>query len=180
MDEQDEKRILTRIRKLANKWSRRYRTALLNYDDYYSIGLQSYYNIAKTMEGSDPLLIESFAIKRANWDMADAVRTARRHDKTPIVEEKFIHTKHIDKRTMNGDLELSLQDVRSILHATLEPFDAQIAIAYIVDGFTLPEIGKKLGLTTGAVSQHWYAIRQKMKSDQRILKFLEDCKYGTS
>lgn len=180
MDDKTEKRILTRIRKLANKWDRRYRTPLLSYDDYYSIGLQSYYHIAKTMEGSDPLLIESFTIKRANWDMADAVRTARRHDKTPIVEEKFIHTKHIDKRTLNGDRDISRSDVRSILRATLEPFDADIAISFIVDGLTLPEIGKKLGLTTGAVSQHWYAIRQKMKSDERILKFLEDCKYGTS
>lgn len=180
MDEQDEKRILTRIRKLANKWNGRYRTALLSYDDYYSIGLQSYYNIAKKLEGSDPLIIESFAVKRANWDMADAARTARRHDKTPILEEKFIHTKHIDKRTLNGDRDISRSDVRSILYAALEPFDAKIAIAFIVDGLTLPEIGKILGLSIGSVSQHWYSIRQKMKSDRRILQFLEDCKYGSS
>ena len=180
MDKQTENRILTRIRKLANEWDGRYRTALLSYDDYYSIGLQSYYKMAEKLKGSDPLLIESFAVKRANWDMADAVRTARRRDKTPILEEKFIHTKHIDKRTLNGDRDLSRQDVRSILYAALEPFDAKIAVSYIVDGLTLAEIGKMLGMSVCSVSQYWYTIRQKMKSNERILRFLEDCKYGSS
>ena len=180
MDEQTENRILTQIRKLANGWQKRYRTPLLGYDEYYSIGLQSYYTIQKQFEGSDPLIIESLTIRRANWDMKDAVRTARRHDKTPIQEEKFIHTKHIDKRTMNGDRELSRSDVRSILNATLEPDDAKIAIYFVVEGLTLPEIAKEVGLPTTTVSWRWYNIRQQMKTDKRILQFLEDCKYGTS
>lgn len=183
MDAANEQRILTRIRKLANRWQDRHRTILLEYDDYYSIGLQAYYAVRDQWAGSDPLLIEKIAVQRANWDMADAARTSAKYLRKELIDRSVDHEiamkNRIDPRTTREDPELKIDDLRSLLAHSLPQHQAQIAILFLVDGYSLPEIAQQLQLPKSTVSYYWESARQEMKKNPRIMRFAHDCQYGT-
>lgn len=169
----NEERILTRLRKLANRWARRHRTAVLDFDDYLSIGMIAMFETQQTWAGTDPPLLESLILKRANWDMCSAAWESIRKEKRIDRIDPELAAPDDDDPVFTD--ENKRQDLRDLLTHALPPSEAELAIAYLVEGKTLGEIAKESGLPKARLCWYWESLRQQMKTNPLILRFLEDC-----
>ena len=130
----------------------------------------------QTWAGTDPLLLESLILKRANWDMCSAARDSIRKEKRIDRIDPELPAPDDDDPVFTD--ENKRQDLRDLLTRALPPSEAKLAIAYLVEGKTLGEIAEESGLPKTTVSGRWEMLRQQMKTNPKILRFLEDCKDG--